>query len=138
MRFWKIVLAFFCSLSLLFALFVIFAFFSLGTDTEELGSGYQFINEDSKYIADKNHSEQIPSRIIELGWDDRFIVAVQIPDIAYIDKAEVYKYPQIHDHRFYWIIDKDNDKVYGPLLYDSYEQKKDSLMKNHRIWLNFR
>lgn len=79
-----------------------------------------------------------PPRIIGQGWDDRFVVAVQIPDIVCIDKKELCKYPQIHDHRFYWIIDKDNDKVYGPLLYDSYEQKKDSLMKNHRIWLNFR
>ena len=60
MKFWKIVLAFFCSLLLLLALFVILAFFSLDTDIEELGGGYQFINEDSKYITDKNHFEQIP------------------------------------------------------------------------------
>ena len=104
---------------------------------ENLGVGYEFVNEHPKSI-NKNHYEVVPPRIIELGWDDRFIVAVQIPDITCIDKEELYKYPQIHDHRFYWIIDKDSDKVYGPLLYDSYEQMEDTLMKDHDIWLNTR
>ncbi len=137
MSFWKTVLAFCCSLLILFILFVGIVFFSLRPDIEDLGNGYEFINEQPKSI-DKNHYEVVPARIIELGWDDRFIVAVQIPDLACIDKEEWNKYPQIHDHRFYWIIDKKEDRVYGPLLHDSYEQRVDSLMNNRHIWLNSR
>ena len=135
MSFWKIVLAFCCSLTVLFILFVVIGYISLRPDIEDLGNGYEFINEHPKSI-DKNHQEVVPARVIELGRDDCFIVAVQIPDIAYIDNDERSKYPQIHDHRFYWIINKEDDKVYGPLLYETYTQKAQELMKNHQIWLN--
>lgn len=135
MRFWKIVLAFCCSLIIMFILFVVIGYFSFLTDIEYLGNGYEFVNEHPKSI-DKNHYVVVPARVVELGWDDRYIVAVQIPDIACIDKDEWDKYPQIHDHRFYWIIDKGDDKVYGPLLYEAYKQKVQTLMKNHQIWLN--
>lgn len=137
MSFWKIVLGFCTSLMILFILFVVIGYFSLRPDIENLGGGYEFVNEHPKSI-NKNHYEVVQPRIIELGWDDRFIVAVQIPDVPFIDEEERCKYPQIRDHRFYWIIDKTTDSVYGPLLYDSYKQKKNKLMKDHDIWLNTR
>lgn len=135
MKSWKLVLAFCCSLTILLTLFVVIAYFSLGPDIEDLGAGYQFFNEHPKRI-DKNHNTIVPARVIELGSDERFIVAVQIPDITCIDNNNLNQYPQIHDHRFYWIIDKDNDHVYGPMLYDSYKQRKEILMECHQIWLN--
>ena len=137
MSFWKIVLAFCISLIVLFILFVAIGYFSLRPDIEDLGNGYEFINEHPKGI-NKNYHVVVPARVIELGWDDRYIVAVQIPDIGCIDENDRNKYPQIHDHRFYWIIDKETDQVYGPLLYDEYKQKEDTLMAHNQIWMNIR
>ncbi len=137
MKFWKIVLAFCCSLIISFLLFVAYAFFSVGSE-EDLGKGYQFIDEQPKLIIDKNHMVRIPPRIIELGWDDRFIVAVQKPDVEFIELEDLDKYPQIHEHIFYWIIDKDSDKIYGPLMYDEFKQKNQTILNNKQIWLNSR
>lgn len=137
MKFWRLVLAFFCSLILFVSLIVAIAFITSDYATEDLGNGYQFINEHPKSIVDKQHYEKIPPRIIELGWDKRFIVAVQRPDISCISSDELSKYPQIHDRVFYWIIDKEKELVYGPLSSDEFDQKEDLLMRNHdRIWLN--
>ena len=136
MKFWKLTLAFFLSLLLLLVLFIALAYLSIGGNVEELGKGYQFINEDPNSIINKDHVVKVPPRIIELGWNERFIVAVQKPNRYCIEPEERNKYPQIEKNLFYWIIDKDKDSVFGPLLYEEYKSRELTILKGHQIRLN--
>ena len=64
MKFWKLTLAFFLSLLLLLVLFIALAYLSIGGNVEELGKGYQFINEDPNSIINKDHVVKVPPRIM--------------------------------------------------------------------------
>jgi hypothetical protein len=97
-----------------------FLFFSLmcDTDSKNLGSGFVY-NAKHKHITGKI---DIPPTIISYDYDKHFIVAKQKPkefDEAIYDKME-YVYPLGRDTVYYWLIIKQEQKVFDALDYDSF------------------
>ena len=100
---------------------VILVFLSMcDTDGKDLGNGFDYSSE-HKHITGKI---DIPPTIIWYDYDKYFIVAKQKPkkfhDAIY-DKKE-YVYPLGRDTIYYWLIIKQEQKVFGPLGYDSFQQ----------------
>lgn len=103
-------------------LFCLFLFFlqMCDTDSKDLGSGFVY-NEEHKHILGKI---DIPPTIISYAYDKHFIVAKQKPkafDEAIYDKME-YVYPLGRDTVYYWLIIKQEQKVFGALDYDSFKK----------------
>lgn len=71
---------------------------------------------------------RIPQFVEDYEYNSRFIVASQRPTVRGNLSEEIeYIYPLGRDTTYYWIIDKDNDRIYGPVLYDRFRQLGDSL-----------
>jgi hypothetical protein len=92
------------------------------TDSKNLGSGFVY-NAEHKDIAGKM---DIPPTIISYDYDKNFIIAKQKPkefNEAIYDKME-YVYPLGRDTVYYWLIIKQEQKVFGALDYDSFQKLK--------------
>lgn len=78
----------------------------------------------------------IPPRVLEYNLNDEYIIVKQLPkkfhEAIYDDKE--YIYLNGRDKLYYWIIDKKNQDVIGPL--DSLEF--DKLLVEKEITLNFK
>lgn len=101
-----------------------FLFFSqmCDTDSKDLGNGFVY-NTEHKHILGKI---DIPPTVISYDYDKHFIVAKQKPkefNEAIYDKME-YVYPLGRDTVYYWLIIKQEQKVFGALDYDSFLQLK--------------
>lgn len=55
----------------------------------------------------------IPAKIIQVGWDDDYVLAKQ--------------YDDANGNEYYWIINVHTEKTFGPLAYQEYLNKKDEL-----------
>lgn len=107
-----------------FLLLSLFLFFSLicDTDSTDLGSGFVY-DAEHKHITGK---VDIPPTIISYNYDKYFIVVKQKPekyDQAIYDKAE-YVYSLGRDTTYYWLIVKQEQKVYGAMDYESFQKLK--------------
>lgn len=105
-------------------LFCIFLFLTLMFDTgsENLGNGFVY-NSENKHITG---NVDIPPTIISYDYDKHFIIVKQKPkeyNEAIYDKME-YIYPLGRDTVYYWLIIKQEQKVFGALDYDSFLQLK--------------
>jgi len=110
-----------CSVVLVFCLFLFFSQMC-DTDSKNLGSGFVY-NVEHKHILGKT---DIPPTIISYDYDNYFIVAKQKPkkyNGAIYDKME-YVYPSGRDAVYYWLIIKEEQKVFGALDYDSFLKLK--------------
>ena len=79
-------------------------------------------------ISRRNCVESIPTKVVEVGHDSRFIIAKRNelerrspnnPDDTYMQPT-----PDIFD---YWILDTSIPKVYGPLTQEEFAQKRQEL-----------
>ena len=96
--------------------------------SEDLGGGYTYY--DCRFISgnDKRPWMRIPQFVEDYEYNSRFIVASQRPTVRGNLSEEIeYIYPLGRDTTYYWIIDKDNDRIYGPVLYSRFRQLGDSL-----------
>jgi len=85
---------------------------------------------DYRFISgnDKRPWMRIPQFVEDYEYNSRFIVARQRPTVRGNLSEEIeYIYPLGRDTTYYWIIDKNNDRIYGPVLYDRFRQLGDSL-----------
>ena len=93
---------------------------------ENLGGGYRYCYEQSHISGPKI---TIPSAVLNYAYDNRFIMAKQRlglqPSRDYSDFYE-YNFPYLNC-TYYWIIDKETDKYYGPLFFEDFRNKCDSL-----------
>lgn len=112
-------------------------FFGPGTQDYEydVGTGYQLnrssahqitISPKLEYLEGDYNADSIPTKVIELAWNERYVIAKQFgmksrspnnPDDLYeeVDKTKTY----------YWILDTLDKKRYGPFdLADFKEQLK--------------
>jgi hypothetical protein len=90
------------------------------TDSKNLGGGFVYSAE-HKHILGKI---DIPPTIISYDYDKNFIVAKQKQkkyNEAIYDKME-YVYPLGRDTVYYWLIIKQEQKVFGPLDYGSFQE----------------
>lgn len=92
--------------------------FIFSDDSEDLGGGYTYYSE-QKMISGKF---QIPPTILEYRYNSEIIIVKQQPtkykDIMYND----YNYPLGRDTIYYWIIDKKNNSLTGPINYDEFQK----------------
>lgn len=104
--------------------FIIFLFISLIYDSDNKKLGDDFVyNAENKHIVG---NVDIPPTIISYDYDKHFIIAKQKPKAyneAIYDKME-YIYPLGRDTIYYWLIIKQEQKVIGPLDYDSFLKLK--------------
>lgn len=104
--------------------FIIFLFISLiyDSDNKKLGDDFGY-NAENKHIVG---NVDIPPTIISYDYDKHFIIDKQKPKAyneAIYDKME-YIYPLGRDTIYYWLIIKQEQKVIGPLDYDSFLKLK--------------
>lgn len=94
---------------------------------EDLGGGYTFYWSSGGSI--NGPDVEIPMHILNYSSSDRFIIVKQTPNgertTTYYDKYK-FNYPSLLA-MYYWIIDKDNRKYYGPLTEQEFVNKGDSL-----------
>lgn len=102
---------------------------------EDLGDGYA-VELDEYQVCKKEGDDMLvilPDWIKEIQHDNRFIIAKQRPD-EWVVKNTTYNYPLGPDTIYYWIIDKQCDKQYGPMCMDEFVHTRDSLC----ITINFK
>lgn len=111
---------------------------SCDNDSIDLGSHYKY---DTKHQFITSHQigilypfnikqqpkrKDIPPCVIDYKYDNDFIIVKQKPKVPieqiYYDYDEVY-YPLGFDSIYYWIIDKNQGCVIGPLLYQDFYNK---------------
>ena len=98
-------------------------FMSFGA-TEDFGDGYNLYTDDRCIFGQKGGlTIDIPFEVLGYESNGSFIVVRQQPD-KFDDRGI---YPSGRDTTYYWIIDKDNDRIYGPVLYGRFRQLGDSL-----------
>jgi uncharacterized protein DUF3997 len=100
----------------------------------DLGDEYRFINEgkNALEIVNSKNTVIISQSILEYAFDSTFVIASQrpwdsIPNIRTMNYKESNKAFEKSTFQQYWVIDKSNDDVYGPLKKDEYLQKRDEL-----------
>lgn len=111
----------------------------------DIGLNYVYFNQ-SVYQTDSTASQYtipmqliIPPEIVSINWNDRFIVAVQIPDSSYFitdtaymnkeykDSAQIAFNKQLKFGRSFWIVDKYENNVLGAMDSLNYMRLCDSL-----------
>lgn len=98
--------------------------------TESLGSGY-FLREEGgttrDILSERAEGREVPTTVTAVAYDDDFILAQQRPksppDPLY--KAE-YVYPD-PEGDYFWIIDKRDDSISGPLSLQQFEDARASI-----------
>jgi len=70
----------------------------------------------------------IPTKVIEIAWDDKFILAKQVPLLTNKDTSDSKKYGTPNETVInYWILDTSVPKVYGPFNSKDFEENKQAL-----------
>ncbi|MFW5701111.1 MAG: DUF3997 domain-containing protein [Cyclobacteriaceae bacterium] len=87
--------------------------------TEKLGNGYFFRNEGSlikDILCESPKGGEIPATVVEYVYDNKFIVAKQMPKIPQDPLYEkTYNYTNGNNQYYYWLILKESNTVFGPL-----------------------
>jgi hypothetical protein len=95
-------------------------------------------NPDEVAVVPKGHWDEktpkIPSKVIEIGWDDRFVIAKQerMPKLDANDRVG----GPVMDQFGYWILDAKTPEVYGPMLYEDFGLKRRELQVPASIQLD--
>jgi hypothetical protein len=107
--------------------------------SENLGCGYTYVHEggNDNYIFYEYPAKggEIPSNIISFDYDKQFIIAKQKPneyDCAY---EKEYVYPLGRDTVYYWLIVKQQQKVFGPLDFVSFQKLKEQYSVSDKLIL---
>lgn len=100
-------------------------------DNKYLGSDYVYYADHKMIVSSTGESSGIPSTVIEYCYDKRFIIAAQEPienDPNALLYDDIYEYTEGYNAIYYWIISKDQKRVYGPLSSIDFVKMKDSLI----------
>lgn len=101
----------------------------------ELSGGYSLIRSSAHQVTiNKRQSETswesavIPTKIVEIAWDDKYILAKQVglkrrnPK----DSKDTYEIPD-ESKVSYWILEVKDGNIYGPLTDKDFDEKKKEL-----------
>lgn len=103
----------------------------------DLSGGYQLVRSSADYVyVYSGSSTVIPKKVIEIAWDDDYILAKQLglkrkyPDNPN-NTTEIPDESKVN----YWIIDINKSKVYGPLTDKDFTEKKKELSISGKLVL---
>ncbi len=87
---------------------------------KKLGKGYFYDNDDDRIFGPVI---DIPREVLQYDYNRRYIVVKQRPEKWPDDPLyeRTYSYPWGRDTIYYWIIDKQENSYYGPMLYDEFD-----------------
>ena len=132
-----------------FCLLTILLLTQCGRDLEvNLGNEYYYTSEGRQrtYICKWNNKNHIASTFVvmpsiqEYAYDNNFILVYRLITFQmekfYADAEDDLWNKQKGDNVQFWIIEKKNDKVYGPLKKDNFKQLKDSLKISEHLKLD--
>jgi len=112
-------------INLILILFIIIT--SCNLDKRDLGDGYNlFINGSRVYLTHKNKII-INNRVIKTNFNEEFILVYRIIVEGDLNKIGVYQF---------FIIDKNHSAIHGPLTFDEYLTKRESLKVKNDLRLN--
>ncbi|WP_128896667.1 DUF3997 domain-containing protein [Longirhabdus pacifica] len=96
----------------------------------DIGDGY-FIERISSHVIviTEEHKYLIPEKVIEVGYNEEFIIAKQLGLMDDPERSNSYQIPNENDVR-YWIVNKINKEIMGPLTNTNFEQKLTDLNIN--------
>lgn len=126
--------------SLLFLVLVIVSSCSEGSAVN-LGNGYRFdydpvISSDDAIFGPYETTYAVPGHVMKYDFDSIFIIAEQkprelilqdtykYPDMTYPEKEKIFEQSTL---RHFWIIDKIQDRRYGPFTKEKYLEKRAEL-----------
>lgn len=110
----------------------------------DLGKGYKFVHE-GKYglsIVNEKNTIVIQQHVLEYKYDSVFVLVAQRPFNS-ISGRDTMTYSEFNKEfknstfKQYWIIDKTQDNVYGPLLKKEYIKKRRELDVSEELKLDF-
>jgi hypothetical protein len=110
----------------------------------DLGKGYKFVHE-GKYglsIVNEKNTIVIQQHVLEYKCDSVFVLVAQRPFNS-ISGRDTMTYSEFNKEfknstfKQYWIIDKTQDNVYGPLLKKEYIKKRKELDVSEELKLDF-
>ncbi len=109
-------------------------FYSCVSDYDKALTGeYHYIEEGSHQYAiwhmGKEFEKFIPCEILSYDYNEEFIIAAQRPVnpcfIGFL--TDSIQYPASEDSIYYWIADNKNDKLYGPLNKENFDDIKNNI-----------
>lgn len=87
--------------------------------TKKLGDGYIYRNEGGtikEIYCESPNGGEIPATVVEYVYDNKFIIAKQMPKIPHdLLYEKTYVYSNGIDNFYYWLIIKGENVVFGPL-----------------------
>ena len=96
--------------------------------TEQLGEGYFFRDEGGAIrdiLSRRAAGREVPATVVSYDHNDDFIIAQQRPKLPPDPLYEAeYDYPD-PSRDYFWIIDKRDDSIVGPLTFQEYEAARD-------------
>jgi hypothetical protein len=101
---------------------------SLNDETRNLGNGWVLAKEGSEDVVLDGGDLIIPCQVTKYGINDDFIVAEQHRRIDCFVSKGSFIYPASLDSIYYWIVVHKKGLVLGPLEYQEYTRKRDSLL----------
>jgi hypothetical protein len=117
---------------------LIFFYGCVEIDNSNLGDGYVYYKDDQIISSVDGIHGEVPSNVLEYAYDKHFIIAKQKPlandpNILIYDYSYTYKWGD--DSCYYWIISKDQKRVFGPLSSIDFVKMKDSLIISKELIL---
>jgi adenine/guanine phosphoribosyltransferase-like PRPP-binding protein len=111
--------------SIVFFITLVLQSCNFSDSTENLGNGYFYRNEGEtiKDILSNNASGgEIPATVVSYDFDDDFIIAKQKPKLPQDPLYEKdYKYDRGDKEYYFWIIEKNENIVLGPLNLEEFK-----------------
>lgn len=101
----------------------------LGDFEFDVCGGYRVFRSDANSVlvipkvGGRTEGSYIPSKVVEVAWDERFVIAKQL---GYTDFPGKGPMPD-EAKAGYWILDTALKKAYGPYALDDFEQNKQAL-----------
>ncbi len=104
-----------------------------------LGNDYIFMHEggglnkigkknDGKIKYAVNYDLIIPHAVVDLAYNEEFILAVQVPDsVKFTNSVEEYRHLRDTSNHKYWIIESEKDIIHGPMTKNEYRQQRTKL-----------
>ncbi|PEY41496.1 hypothetical protein CN354_06705 [Bacillus cereus] len=76
-------------------------------------------------------TQHVPAKIVEIAWDDLYIIAKQIEDKSDPNNPESSITNKQNEH--YWIIDMNNNRRFGPYNEKQFQEQKEAFRISQQL-----
>lgn len=111
---------------LIFAILLLLYSFSCNAGEQDLGNGYKKVFNGRRTYLLKDGYMLIEQHIVKLTFDDKFILVYRIINDNLDRKNGMYEF---------YIIDKQKEKLFGPLNFDQYIEHRNELKVDYNLYL---